>query len=83
MGSPLHPCPDCGQPISRYARACPYCGRPRRTPGQRLLRELLAKIIALALVGLLAVWFFKWGGLEWFSRGLTEAMMKGMTNMPR
>jgi hypothetical protein len=28
-GNPnLVPCPDCGQWISRMARACPRCGRP-------------------------------------------------------
>ena len=24
----LDPCPDCGQMVSRLAKACPRCGRP-------------------------------------------------------
>jgi len=32
-GNPnLVPCPDCGRRVSRFAEACPNCGRPLLSP---------------------------------------------------
>lgn len=28
QGPNLVPCPDCRRPVSRFAQACPTCGRP-------------------------------------------------------
>ena len=28
MNSPLRPCPDCDNGVSKLANACPRCGRP-------------------------------------------------------
>ena len=39
---PLIRCPDCGSDVSRWAYACPACGKPlRSTPGATALHAAL------------------------------------------
>jgi zinc ribbon protein len=54
----LRECPDCGNNISRSARACPHCGRPGR---KAHLPIELAGGLGLAVICILAFsWHFAW-----------------------
>lgn len=47
----LHPCPECGHPVSPRARACPHCGAPVSHAVRTMVAGLI--LLTLAVVGLM------------------------------
>lgn len=47
----LQPCPDCGQLVSYWAKACPHCGRPNptTTPLDKTIGYLLGTVILVVV----------------------------------
>ena len=81
MTEPLRPCKDCGSMISRHAKACPNCGRPKLTPEERSALNDRNQIIGFVKVvcGLGLLWLlWKTGATDWAVHHILMPIMKNM-----
>lgn len=59
-------CQDCGHAMSSNAKACPSCGWRGRRPASGMEWIVAIVLFGLALVIVVGVLWFLWGGLKYY-----------------